>query len=53
VFLVETWTGRFDRTQDLVTTTIDHTGDKVCDYLEWPMEQMEFLKTVSIVTQFS
>ena len=47
MLLVETWAGRLDRVQDIVTTTVDRSGDKVCDYLEWPMEQVEFLRTVS------
>ena len=47
MFIADTWASRLDRVQELITTTVERSGDKVFDYLEWPMEQVELLRTVS------
>lgn len=44
---IETWGGRFERSQDIVYSAMDRTGDKVYEYLEWSIEHLEFVKTVS------
>lgn len=43
---IETWAGRLERTQDLMYTAVDRTSDRVYEYLEWPVEHWEFVKTV-------
>lgn len=46
--LSKTWAGRLERAQDIVCTTVDRTSDKMYEYMEWPIEHWDFVKTLRV-----